>query len=246
MRFQLEYILAKPTNIRSTFNSLPRNVPDAYRGVIKRIEEGKNKTTAFKILSWILLARWGLSMGELQEALSVEDGMKELIPIDDLIHPRYVVECCESLVTHDEETQAVRLTHYTLNDFLYKECESVLLKSVDLARTCITYLDFSAFDVPCRDYWLIEERLEKYRFADYAAQFWGVHTQGDAERHEDIQLAVLRTFASESKRTSFLEIQKGGFSHERYYWSKDVPEPVLHIASRHGLSTICGRLLDNR
>jgi hypothetical protein len=191
-------------------------------------------------------------MGELQEALSVEDGMKELIPVDDLIHPRYVVECCESLVTHDEETQAVRLTHYTLNDFLYKECGSVLLTSVDLARTCITYLDFSAFDVPCRRKELTRERLKNYKFIDYAARFWGVHTQGEAERHEDIQLAVLRTFAAESKLTSVLEINKGNpvsnYS-SRYRhgdWSEDIPETMLHIASRHGLSTICERLLDNR
>ena len=187
-------------------------------------------------------------MRELQEALSVEDGMKELIPVDDLIHPRYVVECCESLVTHDEETQSVRLTHYTLKDFLYKECRSVLLTSVDLARTCITYLDFSAFDVPCRKFWLHVDRLVKYRFADYAAQFWGVHTQGDAERDEDIQLAFLRTFAAESKPTSVLEIENGlpTYLYNRYNWSKDISETMLHIASRHGLSTICGRLLDNR
>ena len=189
-----------------------------------------------------------MRMRELQEALSIEDGMKELIPVDYLIHPRYVVECCESLVTHDEETQSVRLTHYTLNDFLYKECGSVLLTSVDLARTCITYLDFSAFDVPCRHYRLLVERLEKYRFADYAAQFWGVHTQGDAERHEDFQLAFLRTFAAESKLTSVLEIKKGSsrYLYTRYDWSKDISETMLQIASRDGLSTICERLLDNR
>lgn len=233
----------------STFSSLPRNVPAAYGGVIKRIEEGKNKTTAFKILSWILLARRVLTMRELQEALSVEDGMKDLIPVDDLIHPRYVVECCQSLVTHDEETQSVRLTHYTLNDFLSKECGSVLLTSVDLARTCITYLGFNEFDVPCRAYKLLAARLEKYRFADYAAQFWGVHTQGDAERHEDIQFAFLRTFAAGSKPRLVLEIQYRlpRFHHYRdRWWSNDQSETMLHTASRHGLSTICGRLLDKR
>jgi hypothetical protein len=244
----LEYILAKPTNIRLTFNSLPRNAHDAYKGVIKRIEEGKDKATAFKILLWILLARRVLTMGELQEALSIEDGMKELIPVEDLNHPRYVVECCESLVTHNEGTQSVRLTRYTLNEFLYTECRSVFLTSVDLARACITYLDFGAFDVPCLKRHLLKQRLEKYRFAEYATLFCGVHTQGDAEQHEDIQLAILRMFAAESKLTSVLEIQNDSlsFGYKPYDWSEDISETLLHTASRHGLSTICRRIRDNR
>jgi len=241
----LEYILAKPANIRSTFKSLPKSVPEAYRGVIQRIEEGKSKEIAFKILSWLLLARRVLSMRELQEALSVEDGTKELIHVDDLIHPRYLVECCESLVTHDEETKSLRLTHHTLNDFLHDECESVFLTHLDLARICLTYLDFNEFDVPCREATLVEERLRAYNFADYAVNFWGVHVQGEAEQHQDIQGSLLRMFAVESKLTSILEIENLA-SYKRYDWSMDIPETILHVASRNGLATICEQLLNNR
>ena len=184
-------------------------------------------------------------MRELQEALSVEDDMKDLIPVADLIHPRYVVECCESLVTHDEETQSVRLTHYTLNDFLLAECKSVLLTSVNLARACLTYLDFAEFDVPCREKALLQERLNTYVFAEYAARFWGVHTQGDAERYEDIRSAFLRISSTASKVTSILEMKKLEF-YGLYDWSKDIPETLLHVASRNGLSIICDQLLKNR
>ena len=243
----MEYILAKPANIRSTFDSLPRNVPEAYRGVIDRIEKGQNKTIAFKILSWILLARRVLAMRELQEALSVEDGVKELIPEKEFIDPRYVVECCESLINHDQDTQTVRLTHYTLNDFLHKECTSFLLPSLYLARTCLTYLNFDEFVIPGRVETLVAKRLEAFQFLGYAVTFWDTHTQGDPELPRDILPVVLRIFATASRLTSLLEVSKFlGHSYETYDWSTDISETALHTVSRHGLSTSCKKLLDAR
>ena len=243
VRFQLKHILANPANIRSTFPSLPKNVPDAYEDIIQRIEKSEHKSIAFKVLSWVLLAKRVLNMRELQEALSVEDGMKTLIPETEMIHPRFIVQSCESLVIHDDDTQTVRLIHYTLSDFLHGECRSVLLSAVEIARTCLTYLGLDEFEVPCRQKELVKLRLETHRFADYAVRFCGVHAQGDAELDDDIQRLVLQISATAARMTSLLEIRKI----ERYYrynWSRDICETPLHYASRHGLSTICKRLLN--
>ena len=249
VRFQLDYILAKPANIRSTFNGVPQNVPDAYRGVIERIEKSPSKTTAFKILSWLLLARRVLTMIELQEALSVDLGVQELIPETELIDPRYVVECCESLINHDKNTQTVRLTHYTLNDFLNTECATILPTSIYLARTCLTYLNFDEFDKPCRTQELVKERLQLFHFLDYANSFWYVHVQGDAELDQDIQQAIFRFSATPSRQTSFEECRKfrlDSYFYYRYDWSIDIFETPLHAVSRYGLSKICKKLLDGK
>jgi hypothetical protein len=241
--FQLKHILANPANIRSTFPSLPRNVPDAYRDIIERIKNGENRAIAFKILSWVLFAKRVLLMGELQEALSVEDGMKTLIPKTEMIHPQFGIQCCESLVTHDEDTQTVRLTHYTLRDFLDGECKVILLSSVEIAKACLTYLGLDEFEVPCYDEELVRLRLETYQFADYAVRFGGVHAQGDAEPDDDILRLVLQISATASRTTSLLEIKKFPIY---VYYNRPIDETALHYASRYGLATICKRLLYER
>jgi hypothetical protein len=221
VRLQLQHVLANQDNVAWALKSLPTSVEEAYRDIMNRIEEGKKKTIALKILSWVLLSRRLLKMRELREALSVNDGEKELTPY--LMDPLKVVECCESLITYDDGTQTVRLTHYTLDSFLRKENSSVLLDSYDLAKTCLTYLGFDEFERPCRNQELLKERIEKYTFSAYAVEFWGLHTRGEGEKRPDIQQAIFRTFRSESRSTSFLEIKKSP-SYHRYSWSKDITE----------------------
>jgi hypothetical protein len=186
-------------------------------------------------------------MRELQEALSVEDGVKELIPETEFIDPYYVVECCQSLINHDQDTQTVRLAHYTLNDFLRAEYIAVLPTSVYLARTCLTYLNFDEFGIPCREETLVKKRLGAFQFVGYAGSFWDAHAEGDPDLDLDILRAVFRIFATPSRLTSLMELRKVcGTSYQNYDWSTDISETALHTVGRYGLSTICKRFLDGK
>src|SRR5271156_6623539 len=181
VRFQVEQVLNNSENIGWALKSLPITVTGAYGQIMDRIEKSQKKQIALKILSWVLLSGRVLKMRELLEALSVKDGEKQLST--DFLVPDKVVEYCESLVTYDKKTQIVRLTHYTLDDFLRKERSSVLLSSVDLAKTCLTYLGFDEFENPCLNEPLLEKRLENHNFSVYAVDFWGLHARGPGEEH---------------------------------------------------------------
>jgi hypothetical protein len=56
-------------------------------------------------------------MSELQEALAVQPGDLELEK-DYCIEPQDIIDCCQSLVIHDEPTGFVHFAHYTVQQFL--------------------------------------------------------------------------------------------------------------------------------
>ena len=115
-------------------------------------------------------------MIELREAVAVEDGYTDLEE-DDLPDPSVIVECCCSLVTYEHTTGIVRFTHYTVAGFL--ESKDYILTTVDLARTCLTYLLFDVFeDGPCCNEEEFKLRMRRYRFAEYIAQYWETYVRG--------------------------------------------------------------------
>ena len=54
-----------------------------------------------------------------------------------------IIEMCQSLVVHEESSGVVRFIHPTVQEFL-KSLE--LLPVINLAKTCLTYLENNAFD----------------------------------------------------------------------------------------------------
>jgi hypothetical protein len=114
----------------------------------------------------------------------------------------------------------------------------------DLAKTCLTYLEFKAFDEPCLDLVSVVTRAVKYKFITYAARYWGFHTK-EAEDNRDVQKAVLLLFASQANRNSMLQMETYASS----FWgniSVTKGQTLLHVVSRIGLATICSLILNGR
>jgi hypothetical protein len=112
---------------------LPRNVSTAYGRILDRISRDQESGLVFKILSWIYHAKEPLCMNELCQALSIYLGDKELHR-KYFLDPDSIVEMCKSLITHDQESGAVRFTHSTVKDFLESTVSESLLTVVDLAK----------------------------------------------------------------------------------------------------------------
>jgi hypothetical protein len=238
----LNYVLARcePRKIRAALKSLPRTLPDAYNDVFTRIErQGPDrKELVIKIVSWIFHARRPLKMAELREAIAVEPGDTALDK-DDLLGSGFVVEISESLISYDDVAGTVSFSHFTVHEFLRSSQDTLVLPSVDISKVCLTYLGFTevpAFGRPghgqdSED--SLKGLLRKYRFFEYAVNFWGSHTR-DAETDEDIQKTVLTLLASENTRYGILWFN---------WFRDDIALPWLHILANEGLAAACKLLL---
>ncbi|KFY91698.1 hypothetical protein V500_04517 [Pseudogymnoascus sp. VKM F-4518 (FW-2643)] len=111
---------SSPKAVRTALKLLPSGsnaYDDAYKDAMLRIEGQllDKKDLAWQILSWITCAKKPLATSELQHALAIELGESSLdennIPqIEDM------VSVCAGLVTVDEESEIIRLVHYTTQE----------------------------------------------------------------------------------------------------------------------------------
>jgi hypothetical protein len=236
----------------NALESLPDNEVDAYQYIMKQITglpKGP-RARAFRTLSWILSAKRPLTMAELKEAVTFEFGSsgqsrnhpREDIP-DDLI-----IRNCQGFVICEHASGVVRFNHKTVQEFLESErsgFRDYSLSPKQLAMTCVTYLELVEFDEssPVKYSSLygarLREQLKMDRFDCYAAQFWGFHVRGEAEKSADIQKATLHLLANEMKRNRMLCIEAPAI-HDIFVEG----QTLLHVISRLGLATICRVVLE--
>ncbi|KAF3031163.1 hypothetical protein E8E12_000410 [Didymella heteroderae] len=105
-----------------------------------------------------------------------------------------ILSVCAGLVTVDEESQVIRLVHYTTQDYL----EGIREKwnpnaQQDIASTCLTYLCFEPFRRgSCPSDAEFESRLEEHKFLDYAARYWHQHVATVQEETSELAMVLLQ------------------------------------------------------
>jgi hypothetical protein len=217
-----------------------------YRKLLNRIIEEDDTKTAFEILTWLLYAQRPLKTEELSEILVIEPRDTHL---SDPTSPRDIVECCRGLVVWERASDTIRFTHETVKEFLKRldsslspDKKALFLTSADIALRCLTYLNFDIFEDFREDETFVIDRMNRFKFSKYAAQFWAVHTRGKAEESEEVQCAVLRLLESENKKKSMLQI--AGFTRSRFgRITLTKGQTPLHIIAEEGLTAICGIFL---
>ncbi len=104
-----------------------------------------------------------------------------------------ILSVCAGLVTVDEESQVIRLVHYTTQDFLEGIRGNWTPNAQrDISSVCLTYLCFEPFKSgasPNNE--RFDDRLAKYRFLDYSARFWQFHAATVQEQILDLALIML-------------------------------------------------------
>jgi hypothetical protein len=117
-------------------------------------------------------------MDELREAISVRSGDRALVEMY-LMKGTRIVEVCEGLVVHDDIDDLVRFTDYSVHEFLQVNGSLGLLSSVDLAKTCLTYLTFDVFSIwPHNHEGGLRNLKGQYAFGNHAAKFWDQYSRG--------------------------------------------------------------------
>jgi len=97
-----------------------------------------------------------------------------------MLKPNQVIECCRGLVIFEESTGFIQFSHETVRTFIESKLQQKLPPTINLAKTCLTYLEFDTFNQVC-DIVSMKECVQRYKFGGYAAQFWGVYTKGETE-----------------------------------------------------------------
>lgn len=155
---------------------------ERIKGQVKDQEE-----LAKQVLMWITCAKRPLTTTELQQALAVEVGKLELDE-DNLPQIEDMVSACAGLVTIDEESDIIRLVHYTTQEY-FKRTQKDWFPDAELhiATTCVTYLSFSVFKSGfCRTDDGFEERLRSNPLYDYAAHNWRHHAREASTLRQEV------------------------------------------------------------
>jgi len=243
IRLELE-TLRKESEV-SNDDRTSKALDHAYKQAMERIEgqEQGFEKLAKKVLSWITCAKRPLTTLELQHALAVEIGEPEL-DNENLPEIEDMLSVCAGLVIVDEESNIIRLVHYTTQEFFertqrdwFPEVES------DIANVCITYLSFDFFEAGfCQSDEEFEIRLQSNPLYDYAARHWGHHLRKELDTQHQIP-GFLNSESQVSASSQAMMV-----SNEYHYsgYSQLVPRQMreVHLAAYFGLTRLTGMLLE--
>ncbi len=195
------------------------------------------KELATGVLPWVSRAKRPLKTSELQHALATKTGKSKLDHGDSARYQRYDTLHCAGLVTIDEESDIVRLVHYTTQEYLertmysrYPHAESAI------ARICIHYLSFGVFQMGhCKTDDEFEERLRSNPLYDYAACNWGHHAKDMKASQEVIDFLESKTKVEASSQAMTVAVKRG-LRHLNY--SQAFPREMtgLHLAGYFGIA----------
>ncbi|ENI01662.1 hypothetical protein COCC4DRAFT_83825 [Bipolaris maydis ATCC 48331] len=232
----------KVKEILSKLKKGAAGLEDAYDTTLQRIDSQSEVDCklAREVLSWITLAERQLTTAEICCALAIEDGEDEIDPenvrtLEDLI------SVCAGLVTVDQESDIIRLVHYTTQEYFERTGDLWNPRGhVYIATTCLKYLSFSAFQSgSCPNDKEFRERLQQNSFLDYAAKYWARHAK-------PVEAEVAARACELLQGNSFSSIEEVLFASDYKYNCYSTRYPVrtpLHYTSQFGLPDIAEKVL---
>ncbi|KAI9766644.1 MAG: hypothetical protein M1839_004799 [Geoglossum umbratile] len=220
----------------------------AYDSAVIRIEhqaEGK-RSWARRILSWLVHACRPLKPRELQHALTVRTGDRQL---QEKYIPEYLEEftsLCAGLVTYNKENNLVQLAHYTTTQYFndtQRQPEWIRKAPAMISEACLTYLMFDTFasGYASSDE-EFEERLTHNAFLDYAARYWGDHARSDLESENG---DMILKFLMQPSNVSCCAQVTHVLGHRYRGYTQEFPKNVtgLQVAASFGLEETTRMLL---
>ena len=236
--------MRSPKAIRTALKKFPKGSEAynyAYEEAMERVEGQitNSRELAKQVLSWITCANRPLTTSELRHALGVEVGESELDE-ENLPEVEDIISVCAGLVTVDEQSNIIRLVHYTTQEYFERTWTSWFPSAqADIAITCVTYLSFDIFETgSCPTEKDFETRLQWNPLYDYAARNWGHHTRLALKEVEQLVLDFLESGAKVSASSQAMMVS-GSYS---CYWRQMLG---VHLAAYFGLMEAMVVLLKN-
>lgn len=182
----------------------------AYADAMKRIQGqvSDESELAMQVLAWITCAKRPLTTVELQTALAVEIDESEFDQ-SNLSDPIDIISVCAGLVTIDEQSDVIRLVHYTTQEF-FERNRSTWFPNANcyIGSICVAYLSLDIFKTGhCLTTEEFTSRLDQHPFGVYAAAFWGDHIrerEADGEQYIGEE-AIIELLLDTPKVSSFAQ-----------------------------------------
>lgn len=201
------------SNVRKGANALSKAYEQALERIDGQVED--HRLLANQVLSWLTFGKEPFDVKFLQQALAAVPDMTSVDDEEDLVDLELMLSVCAGLVIVDKQTQAVRLIHYTTQEFLQQNGS--------------TWLDFGEriIGMVCLDYMRLGGKATP--FADYAVRYWGHHlrTYQDDKSIVDFVLKCLYTRSTWDY-----------FPFPSYSSTKRGEYPTLHLLARFNLHEI--------
>ncbi|KAF3211221.1 hypothetical protein TWF191_010800 [Orbilia oligospora] len=167
-------------------------IANAARGIIQTYNSD-SRNLATHVLSWITCARRALTTLELQHAMATEVNERQFDE-DNIPEVNKMVSLCAGLITIDEESNIIRLVHYTTQEYFERTwVEWFPNAQTDITERCITYLLYDN---------ILDENLDSFysngggilkskALRIYAVQNWGHHARISATEHTPLVSGLL-------------------------------------------------------
>src|SRR5579859_308552 len=234
-------------HIADAMQNLSQSPSAAYNKLMHRIDQmgPASRSTAFRLLSFVLYARRPLKMDEIISALDPEvDGdtggdnhASEQLKSDEIIQlgQGFLIQ------VHQNLAAIVRFVHSTPLSFLKEyasHCQGSLvfqdtISELVLGNACLQYLgtipEFAMASADMKGE--VEKRYKKYRFSKYASAYWAAHIKGAGEDMSQIREAFYMAFSPDGLRHSIEQLTEG--------ISFQIGSPLIHILAESGLETLC-------
>jgi len=213
------------------------DLDSVYAQTLQRIRDqrGGRSRLGIEMLMWVSHAERPLRIDELCHALAVEIESTDLDP-ENISPPDTVLGSCLGLVAIDKETSTVRLTHYTLQEYLSRPGNLPDAHKI-LAQTCLAYLNHEQVKrLPANNV----STLGGMPFLEYSSFYWGSHAKVELSgRTKSLALDLLNRYENHVSATLlFKRIRNYYFSSIRSLFTG------LHCASYLGIIEVVAALVE--
>ncbi|GKT91873.1 ankyrin repeat protein [Colletotrichum tofieldiae] len=161
-------------------NAIERAYDQAYDDAMIRLDgqTPKLRDLGRRVISWIANARRPLKIKEIQHALAIQME-SPYFDCDNIREVSIMLSVCAGLVTVDQDSNIIRLVHYTAQEFFQrKKVRENLDDHFHMTETCIEYLKFALnrCSLPTSpSQFASSELAQTYPLTSYAHHNWGYH-----------------------------------------------------------------------
>ena len=214
-------------------------------GEIKKKENGDRKR-AERVLSWLSCTFRHLTIDELQDAVTMESGVKASLDKSKQAVLEGIVDVCDGLVVIDPIREKVHLFHDSVYDY-FRRCP--IIETADahkrIAITCLKYIR----TVHKGHYSVnggLENKIAEFPLLRYAVQYWGDHTRKIGDSIPDRLVKRFAKYLHDKELLEFL-VRAGATAREHYpdyarYSTEGMTS--IHLAASSGLNRIVECLID--
>ena len=236
-----------PRAVQEALQNLPTKIGDTYDQAMQRIEATNedDRKIVMSFLLWIAFSTRPLRVAEVEHATATIEGATS-IDVDEILSASDLTSMCAGLVIIDA-SDIVRLVHFSAQNY-FKENREKWFSNGDLtlARTCLTYVSFKAFETgPCsgqNESVDFKQRTLQYPLLEYACSGWGLHASL-AQQQKELTTQILEFLTSKPHLDSAVQALWYSDSSSVADWDVKSGVSPLHLAAYCGLAEVTSKLL---